>query len=381
MERVKGARPGLAGVLCAVGVAAGVICALARPHDARAALDQDWSPFVLVTGLLLVGLVANDDGLFARLGDRLARVSSNGVVFFCSVAAITGVVTAVLNLDTAVAFLTPVLVYAARRRGAGEAPVLYGVLMMANAGSLFLPGSNLTNLIVTEPLRLTGASFLARMWLPALGALVVTALCVALVERRDVVSVDLVDAPPSRPVRPVGVVGVLASAAAVLALRSPAPVVLGIGVVVTIVRLARRQLDVAQVRLTLGVATLAGLFGAAVAVGTLARILPASSPLFHLASIPAALVGAGATLAVNNLPAASLLAAHPVSHPLALLVGLNLGPNLAVTGSLAWLIWLRAARSAGTHPSLARASRAGALAVPASMAVALAALAVTGHGG
>ncbi len=381
MRRPRFARLGLAGVLCAVGLVAGTAAALARPHDARAALDQDWSPFVLVTGLLLVGLVANDDGLFSRLGDRLARVSANGAVFFCWVAAITGVVTAVLNLDTAVAFLTPVLVYAARRRGGGEAPVLYGVLMLANAGSLFLPGSNLTNLIVTGPMRLTGAAFLSRMWLPALGALVVTALCVAFVERRDVLSVDLVDAPNARPVRPLGVVGVLASAAAVLALSSPAPVVLAIGVAVTLVRLGRRDLDVAAVRATLGLATLIGLFGAAVAVGTLGRILPATSRLFHLGTVASALVGAGATLVVNNLPAASLLAAHRVSHPLALLVGLNLGPNLAVTGSLAWLIWLRAARSAGTRPSLARASRAGALAVPASMAVALVALAVTGHGG
>jgi arsenical pump membrane protein len=46
---------------------------------------------------------------------------------------------------------------------------------------------------------------------------------------------------------------------------------------------------------------------------------------------------------VNNLPAASLLAARTPPHPFALLVGLNLGPNLFVTGSLAWILWLRAA--------------------------------------
>ena len=49
----------------------------------------------------------------------------------------------VLNLDTSVAFLTPVLVYTARSRGEGEAPLLYGCLLLSNAGSLFLPGSNL----------------------------------------------------------------------------------------------------------------------------------------------------------------------------------------------------------------------------------------------
>jgi arsenical pump membrane protein len=73
-----------------------------------------------------------------------------------------------------------------------------------------------------------------------------------------------------------------------------------------------------------------------------------------------------------------LLAARAVSHPFSLLVGLNLGPNLCVTGSLAWLLWLRAARGAGARPSLARASVLGLVAVPLSMAVALGALALTG---
>jgi arsenical pump membrane protein len=82
---------------------------------------------------------------------------------------------------------------------------------------------------------------------------------------------------------------------------------------------------------------------------------------------------------VSNLPAASLLAARTPDHPFALIVGLNLGPNLFATGSLAWLLWLRAARAAGARPSLRRASLIGAVAVPLSMAVALGALALTGN--
>jgi arsenical pump membrane protein len=85
-----------------------------------------------------------------------------------------------------------------------------------------------------------------------------------------------------------------------------------------------------------------------------------------------------AAVVVNNLPAASMLAARTPPHPFALLIGLNLGPNLCVTGSLAWLLWLRSARNAGAEPSLARASRLGALAVPLSMAIAVAALTLTG---
>jgi hypothetical protein len=49
-----------------------------------------------------------------------------------------------------------------------------------------------------------------------------------------------------------------------------------------------------------------------------------------------------------------------------------------VSGSLAWLLWLRTARSAGAGPSIAKASRIGVVAVPLSMAAALTALALTG---
>ena len=93
---------------------------MVRPSAARATAGQDWSPFVLVAGLLLIGLVADDVGLFAAAGQRLARLTRHGSALFIGAAVLIGVVTAVLNLDTSVAFLTPVLVYLARSRGLGE---------------------------------------------------------------------------------------------------------------------------------------------------------------------------------------------------------------------------------------------------------------------
>jgi Na+/H+ antiporter NhaD/arsenite permease-like protein len=83
-----------------------------RPDDARAAAAYDWSPFVLVAGLVLIGIVADDDGLFAAAGHRLARVTRSGSALFIGAAVLIGVMTAVLNLDSSVAFLTPVLVSA-----------------------------------------------------------------------------------------------------------------------------------------------------------------------------------------------------------------------------------------------------------------------------
>jgi arsenical pump membrane protein len=375
---------------------------------------------VLVAGLLLIGLVADDDGLFAAAGRRLAAVASHDLVLFAGMVVLVGVVTATLNLDTSVAFLTPVLVYAARSRGSGEAALLYGCLLLSNAGSLLLPGSNLTNLIVLGHLRLTGGQFAARMWLPWLGALLVTAAVVAGCELRPGRAAGTARAAgnasgqrtararaaarvprtgwapgtarapqtagPDRSsgrgrVPGLGAVAVCVATVLVLVVSSPALPVLAAGLLAAGVKIARGRIGARQAFDVLGVGVLAGLFGTAVALGTLGRVW--SGPATLLAHLPAwatAPVAGLATVLVNNLPAASMLAARTPPHPFALLVGLNLGPNLCVTGSLAWLLWLRSARSAGTEPSLLRASRIGLVAVPLAMAVAVGALAISGGG-
>ena len=138
---------------------------------------------MLVSGLLLVGLVADEGGLFAVAGHTLARVSSRSAVLFAGTVVLVATVTSVLNLDTSVAFLTPVLVYAARSGGGDEAPLLYGCLLLSNAASLLLPGSNLTNLIVLGHLHLSGSRFL-RLMAPAwLASVLITAGVVAWAER------------------------------------------------------------------------------------------------------------------------------------------------------------------------------------------------------
>ena len=366
-------------LLAVAGLAAAVVAAVIRPADARMALGQDWSPFVLVAGLLLIGLVADDDGLFAAAGHRIGALPGSGWLLFCGAAGVVAAVTAVLNLDTSVAFLTPVLVHAARSRGGGQAPLLYGCLLLSNAGSLLLPGSNLTNLIVLGHLRLTGGQFLARMWLPWLCALVATAAVIGFAGRREL---RLRPAGQDRPAparKGAGLAAVVVAAVLVLVLRSPALPVAATGVAAAGLLLARRRDTLRHVAGVLGLPVLAGLLGVAVALGTLGRAWSGPAELLaHLNAWATAAFAAVASVLLNNLPAASLLAARTPAHPLALLVGLNIGPNLLVTGSLAWILWLRAARTAGAHPSLLRASRLGLVAVPLSMAAAIAALTLTG---
>ena len=80
---------------------------------------------------------------------------------------------------------------------------------------------------------------------------------------------------------------------------------------------------------------LIGLFGIATALGTLGRSWSGPATLLaHLDPAGTAAVAAVASVLVNNLPAASLLAARVPPHPYPLLVGLDIGPNLFVTGSL-----------------------------------------------
>jgi arsenical pump membrane protein len=371
--------PRLSWAFAAFGMVAATVGAILDPAAARSSADQNWSPFVLVAGLLLIGLVADDDGLFAAAGNRLARSLRNGVVLFVGAVVTIGLVTALLNLDTSVAFLTPVLVYTARQRGEGEAPLLYGCLLLSNAGSLFLPGSNLTNLIVLGHLHLTGGEFFGHMWVAALAALVTTAAVVGVVERRSLRATVAEVAKGERPVFGVGLVAVGVATVLVVLLRHPAPFVAAVGMVAVGIRVVERRDRAAHVVSVLGVPVLVGLFGLAVALGTVGRAW--SGPVTLLSRLNVwgtAVLGALAAVLVNNLPAASLLAAHPPEHPFALLVGLNVGPNLFVTGSLAWILWFRAARRAGARPTVAKAARLGVLVVPVSMIVAIAALTITG---
>ncbi len=373
-----------------VGVAAAVLALVLDAGAARSAASQVWSPFVLVTGLLLVGLVADQDGLFAAAGHRLDAAAPNCLALFAGAAVLVAAVTALLNLDTSVVFLTPVLFYATRRRGQGEAALLIGCLLLSNAGSLLLPGSNLTNLIVLGHLHLSGGQFFGHMALPWVGAVIMTTAVVAVAERRSLSGPPPAEAgldrspPPAEATTPPLVVGLGALAVVgvtvlVLALANPALPVAGVGLLVITARLVAQRQRVKAVLAVLGVPVLVGLFGLALALGTLGRAWSGPATLLgHLNPVGTAVVAALSTVAVNNLPAAALLASRVPPHPFALLVGLNLGPNLFVTGSLAWILWWRTARSVGSVPPLRRAVAIGLVTVPLSLAVSLGLLAVTG---
>jgi Na+/H+ antiporter NhaD/arsenite permease-like protein len=234
---------------------------------------------------VLIGAVAAADGLFEALGGRLAHARLGARGLLLALLGLVAAVTAVLNLDTSVVFLTPVLVHAARRRRLDERPFLYGSVFMANAASLLLPGSNLTNLLVLRGDPQSSVAFAARM-LPAwIAACAITAA--------------FPPAPGSGTDRPS------------CSTRA------GCG----------RRLGLAQSH----------------------RCSSTTSPQ-RCCSQPS--------------PA----------HPNALLLWLDIGPNLAFTGSLSAVLWLQAARAVSAHASLRDYSRLGVVLVPATLALTLAAL-------
>ena len=342
-------------------------------HAIVASAGQAWPPFVLVAGLLLIGGVAAADGLFDALGARLARTRLGGRSLLIALLALVAVVTALLNLDTSVVFLTPVLVHAARQRGLDERPFLYGSVFMANAASLLLPGSNLTNLLVLRSEPQTGASFAMQM-LPAwITACAITAAFTATAFPLQEGEPAKTEPPPLR--LGLGAAATLVAGVLVVALPNPAlPVlvvalpnaalpVLAVGLTATLLRRLRPRLDPRALAL---------LFVLAMGLGTLARLWRGPAHLLHASGTwTTAGIGVVASLLLNNLPAAVLLSPRPTAHPHALLLGLNLGPNLAVTGSLSAVLWLQAARTVEARPSIATYSRLGVILVPLTIAGAL----------
>jgi arsenical pump membrane protein len=144
-------------------------------------------------------------------------------------------------------------------------------------------------------------------------------------------------------------------------------------------------------RISWGVLPLvAGLFVLVEALDRTGVIGMVAQALRRAAQAPAdAAAGAGTILAVasnlmNNLPAgliASTAVAH--AHPPqlvvdGLLIGVDLGPNLSVTGSLATILWLQAIRREGEDVTFWRFLKVGLVVMPTALAAALGARLLTG---
>ncbi len=335
-----------------------------------------WSPFVLVAGLLLIGQVAADEGLFRFVGSWCARVPGGGVGSFLVTMAAVALVSAVLNLDTSVVFMTPVALQAARAKGTDESAFLYGTVFMSNSASLLLVGSNLTNLIVFAPLDVSGASFAAHSAVAWVVTVVTTTLVVLLWRwryLRRATSPSRFPRAGAPYVAGPGLVATLFAVVAMLAISHSAVWVLAAGLVAQVISLAKkRSFAWRDVVAVVSPVTLGVLFAVAVLVGWFARAYDVTTRLLGHADVAGtAALAALAASVINNLPAASLFAAHRVAHPFALLLGLDVGPNLMVTAALSSLLWWRITRREGFAPSRRTFSLVGGVVTVASVVLAI----------
>jgi arsenical pump membrane protein len=320
-----------------------------------AAIEQTWEPFVLVVGLLLIGHVASKDGLFEVAGSKLSRLGGGTVVLYVAMMLLAALVTATLNLDTSVVFLTPVLLHTARQRGADEQAFLYGSIFMANAASLLLLGSNLTNVLVFSRSDVQGAAFARTMFVPWLVSVALTTLIVLAWRWRALFAQpDSTQQESQRFTFGPGLVGVVAAVALMLAFSRPAIPVLGVAIVVASIDVVlRHRFTLVSLVRSANLPMVIGLFIVATAVSVASRFWHIAQHLIGTAgSWQTAGVAAVSSNVINNLPAAALLSAKFPHHPYSLLFGLNLGPNLTVIGALSSILWLQVARREGATPSV-----------------------------
>ena len=326
-----------------------------------ASLSHSWQPFVLITGLLFIGHVAAREGLFESVGQLVARTPGNDLALFAVTMLAVALVTAVLNLDTSVVFMTPVALHAARARSGDDTAFAFGTILMSNAASLLLVGSNLTNMLVfaTHPVR--GTTFASHMALAWIASVVLTIAVVAWWRRRPLLRRATASREPVRWHLGPGTLSAVVAVALLLATSQPALPIFFLGVVLEGVDLVvRHRVQWTEILRVASPLVVGPLFVVAVLVGWGGRSWQTIGHLVvHSNSLATAAIAGGLSLVINNLPAASLFAGQPIAHPYALLLGLNLGPNAFVTGAMSTMLWFRIVRGEGLAPTMSQFVRIG----------------------
>ncbi|WP_137723740.1 SLC13 family permease [Prescottella subtropica] len=364
---------GLPEIVAAAPAAAVVLVAgIVPPERAWHEITVLAPTVAFLAAILVLAHLADALGVFAWVASFLTR-SGGPRRLLVAVFAVAAVTTAVLSLDATVVLLTPVVLRAARTLGVSPRPYAYATAHLANSASTLLPVSNLTNLIAFSATGLTFVHFTAVMALPWLVTLLIELAVFVVFFRRDLVSAPAPPAPPDTP-RPAGPAPVLALAVLVLALFgfafgglvgvAPAVTAAVAAAVLGVVALKDGRTEPRRLARAADLPFCGFVFALAVVVAGVATG-PVGSWLTDRLPTDASLVGMLATAAVaaiaanliNNLPATLLLLAAlgpaaPTGLVLAMLIGVNLGPNLTYVGSLATMLWRRVASANGDRPEL-----------------------------
>ncbi|MCP2342192.1 SLC13 family permease [Actinomadura rupiterrae] len=388
------ARPwGLPEAVVAVPAAALLVGTGAIPlADAQAEAARLGPVIGFLAAVLVLAQLCEDEGVFQACGAWMARsASGRSKRLLVGVFVAASVITAVLSLDATVVLLTPVVFATAARLGARPKPHVFACTHLSNTASLLLPVSNLTNLLAFAASGLSFIRFAALMALPWLAA-----IAAEFVVFRRFFATDLAaGAEADRTARPapevpvfalVTLAGTLAGfAVASAAGINPAWAALTGAVVLAVRALAQRRTTPVQIGRAAAAPFLAFVLSLGIVVravvdngldGALGHLIPDGTGLPALLGL--ALLAAVLANLINNLPAVLVLL--PLTAPsgagavLAVLLGVNIGPNLTYAGSLATLLWRRIVQHHDHDVDLGEFTRLALLTVPAALLLSVTAL-------
>ncbi|MGJ5079257.1 arsenic transporter [Bradyrhizobium sp. HKCCYLS3013] len=400
--------PAIAGVIIrpfrlpeAVWAAAGAILLVALgllpPADALTGIRKGVDVYLFLIGMMLIAELARREGLFDYLAAyAVEHARGSPQLLFLLVYAVGTLVTVLLSNDATAIVLTPAVYAATRAAGASPLPYLYVCAFIANAASFVLPISNPANLVVFGERMPHLTEWLRQFTLPSMAAIALTYVALWLTQRRalreETLRTDVEKPHLSREGR-LAAFGI-GAIAAVLLTASALDVQLGLptfvcGVVTAAaILLVGRQSPWPVIQgISWGVLPLVG--GLFVMVEGLSRVgaigqLSAwlhqgvtSSP--HGTAWAAGLITAVADNIANNLPvglvAGSVATSDHLPHEVirAILIGVDLGPNISVTGSLATILWLTALRREKIEVTAWQFLKIGLVATPPALIAALAA--------
>ncbi len=364
---------------------------------AAAAVAKALDVCLFLSGMMLLSELARREGVFDWLACHAVQAAGgSGTRLFALVYAVGIAVTVFLSNDATAVVLTPAVFAAVSKARARPLPSLFACALIANAASFVLPVSNPANLVVYGSALPPLLPWLRTFLLPSLASIAVTFFALWFACRKDLAGGIATNIPMS-PLEPAGrraVAGILATGLVLLAASATgrnlgiwtfSSALLAILPATAGQRLAPLVRGVSWSVLPL----VAGLFILVEALQNAGAKQQGAAILHALAlwSPPAGSLAASFGIAalsnvMNNLPSGLLTgdalaaSAAPLHLRNALLLGVDLGPNLSVTGSLATILWLVALRREGVHVSAARFLRIGLFVMPPALLAATLALLV-----
>jgi arsenical pump membrane protein len=376
------------------GAATLTIFGLISWSDAGRAVLKGTDVYLFLVGMMLLAELARHEGLFDWLAAFAVKHShGSSSRLFVLVYLVGTIVTIFLSNDATAVVLTPAVYAAAKRADATPLPYLFVCAFIANGASFVLPISNPANLVVYGGHMPSLAVWVAQFGLASIASILLTFLVLRWTQRADLtggISRDIKVPRLSRGGR-VTAGGILLTAMLLLVASSldwqlGLPTFLaGTATAAAILILNRLPPWAIAKEISWSVLPLvAGLFVLVAAVEQTGVLKPLIAGLpARAASAPDATgLALGSVVAVlcnvvNNLPLGLVAGTVASSAQLsphvtgALLIGVDLGPNLSVTGSLATILWLVALRREGQAVSGWKFLGLGCLVMPPALLASL----------